>query len=150
MAVVTQQICESCKMEGREAELAEILDGMVAAPATGDPRVHLKPHRRHRGSVVVPLTQYPGRVQVFKQVLAPRQPKLVTHPGYEWLYVLAGTLRLIIGERDFTLRPGEVAEFDTGERHWFGPADTNTVEILHLFGPHGDQAVNRTEPSTPT
>jgi transcriptional regulator with XRE-family HTH domain len=120
------------------------LDQLVAAPATGDPRVHLKPHRRRHGNVVVPLTQYPGRVQVFKQILAPRQPKLVTHTGYEWLYVLAGVLRLIIGERDVTLRPGEVAEFDTSERHWFGPADTNTVEILHLFGPHGDQAIIRT------
>jgi transcriptional regulator with XRE-family HTH domain len=123
------------------------LDQLVAAPATGDPRVHLKPHRRRRGSVVVPLTEYPGRVQVFKQVLAPRQPELVTHTGYEWLYVLAGTLRLIIGDREFTLRPGEVAEFDTSEQHWFGPADTNTVEILHLFGPHGEQAVIRTGPS---
>ena len=120
------------------------LDQLVAAPATGDPRVHLKPYRQRRGSVVVPLTQYPGRVQVFKQILGPRQPKLVTHNGYEWLYVLAGTLRLIIGERDFTLRPGQVAEFDTTERHWFGPADTNTVEILHLFGPHGDRALIRT------
>ena len=70
---------------------------------------------------MVPLTQYPGRVQVFKQVLAPRQPKLVTHRGYEWLYVLVGELRLILGEREFTLRPGEVAEFDTSEPHWFGP-----------------------------
>lgn len=123
------------------------LDQLVAAPATGDPRVHLKPHRRQRGSVLVPLTQYPGRVQVFKQVLAPRKPKLVTHAGYEWLYVLAGELRLILGERDFTLRPGEAAEFNTGEPHWFGPAGTAAVEILHLFGPHGDQAVVRTGPS---
>ena len=120
------------------------LDQLVAAPATGDPRVHLKPHRRQRGSVLVPLTQYPGRVQVFKQVLAPRTPKLVTHAGYEWLYVLAGELRLILGERDFTLRPGEVAEFDTSEPHWFGPAGGTAAEILHLFGPHGDQAVIRT------
>lgn len=95
----------------------------------------------------MPLTQYPGRVQVFKQVLAHREPKLVTHAGYEWLYVLAGELRLIIGERTFTLRPGEVAEFDTGEPHWFGPAEGNEVEILHLFGPRGDQAVVRTGPS---
>ena len=123
------------------------LDQLVAAPATGDPRVHLKPLRRDRGSVLVPLTQYPGRVQVFKQVLAPRKPKLVTHSGYEWLYVLAGDLRLILGERDFTLRPGEVAEFDTSEPHWFGPAGTAAAEILHLFGPHGDQAVIRTGPS---
>jgi transcriptional regulator with XRE-family HTH domain len=123
------------------------LDQLVAAPATGDPRVHLKPYRRKRGSVLVPLTQYPGRVQVFKQVLAPRKPKLVTHAGYEWLYVLAGELRVILGERDFTLRPGEVAEFDTSEPHWFGPAGATAVEILHLFGPHGDQAVIRTGPS---
>ncbi len=122
------------------------LDQLVAAPATGDPRVHLKPHRDKGGSVLVPLTQYPGRVQVFKQVLAPREPKLVTHTGYEWLYVLAGRLRLILGERDFTLGPGEVAEFDTSEPHWFGPADTYAVEILHLFGPHGDQARIRTQP----
>ncbi len=103
-------------------------------------------HKKH-GSVLVPLTQYPGRVQVFKQVLAPRQPELVTHEGYEWLYVLAGRLRLILGAQDVTLRPGEVAEFDTTEPHWFGPADTNTVEILHLFGPRGDQAVVRAGPS---
>ncbi|WP_367325720.1 helix-turn-helix domain-containing protein [Streptomyces sp. HUAS ZL42] len=124
------------------------LDQLVAAPASGDPRVHLRPVHRERGSVLVPLTQYPGRVQVFKQVLAPRQPELVTHEGYEWLYVLAGRLRLILGAQDVTLRPGEVAEFDTTEPHWFGPADTNTVEILHLFGPRGDQAVVRARPST--
>ncbi|MEV0532577.1 helix-turn-helix transcriptional regulator [Kitasatospora sp. NPDC050463] len=123
------------------------LDQLVAAPATGDPRLHLKPHRREPGNVLVPLTQYPGRVQVFKQVLAHREPKLVTHGGYEWLYVLAGELRLILGAREFTLRPGEVAEFDTGEPHWFGPTGAHAVEILHLFGPHGDQAVVRTGPS---
>ncbi|MGW0915347.1 helix-turn-helix domain-containing protein [Streptomyces sp. NPDC002784] len=124
------------------------LDQLVAAPATGDPRVHLRPVRKGRGSVLVPLTQYPGRVQVFKQVLAPREPELVTHEGYEWLYVLAGRLRLILGSQDVTLRPGEVAEFDTTEPHWFGPADTDTVEILHLFGPRGDQAVVRAKPAT--
>ena len=123
------------------------LDQLVTAPATGDPRVHLKPRSRERGSVLVPLTQYPGRVQVFKQVLAHREPRLVTHSGYEWLYVLAGELRLILGEREITLRPGEVAEFDTSEPHWFGPADAEAVEILHLFGPHGDQAVVRTGPT---
>lgn len=126
------------------------LDQLVAAPASGDPRVHLRPLQKKRGSVLVPLTQYPGRVQVFKQVLAPRQPELVTHEGYEWLYVLAGRLRLILGARDVTLQPGEVAEFDTTEPHWFGPADTSTVEILHLFGPRGDQAIVRAEPPSRT
>ncbi|MCY0925716.1 helix-turn-helix domain-containing protein [Streptomyces sp. H27-H1] len=120
------------------------LDQLVAAPATGDARVHLRPLRRDDGSVMVPLTQYPGRVRAFKQVLAYREPKLATHTGYEWLYVLAGELHLVISERTFSLRPGEVAEFDTTEPHWFGPAEGESVEILHLFGPHGDQAVVRT------
>lgn len=124
------------------------LDQLVAAPATGDPRVHLTPLRRKRGSILVPLTQYPGRVQVFKQVLGPREPKLVTHAGYEWLYVLAGRLRVMLGEREYTLSPGEVAEFDTDEPHWFGPAGEDAVELLHLFGPHGDHAKVRTEPPT--
>ncbi|AOW91617.1 hypothetical protein BFN03_00155 [Rhodococcus sp. WMMA185] len=46
--------------------------------------------------------------------------------------------------RELVLRPGEVAELDTEEPHWFGPNGTTVVEILHLFGPHGDQAVART------
>jgi transcriptional regulator with XRE-family HTH domain len=122
------------------------LDQLVAAPATGDPRAHLRPLRRGDGSILVPLTQYPGRVQVFKHVLAPREPKLVTHDGYEWLYVLAGQLRLMLGEHECVLHPGEVAEFDTREPHWFGPANTSAAEILHLFGPRGDQAVVRARP----
>ncbi|NMD61714.1 UNVERIFIED_ORG: XRE family transcriptional regulator [Nocardia globerula] len=124
------------------------LDQLVGAPATGDPRVHLTPSRRRNGSAVVPLTRYPGRVQVFKQVIGPRPPKLVTHAGYEWLYVLAGDLRLILGEHEVVLRPGEVAEFDTAEPHWFGPADDQVVEILHLFGPSGDKARVRANSKT--
>ncbi|MET8699382.1 XRE family transcriptional regulator [Kitasatospora sp. NPDC004723] len=120
------------------------LDHLISAPATGDPRLHLRPRRRDSGSVLVPLTQYPGRVQAFKQVLAPREPGLVSHAGHAWLYVLAGELRLLVGDRAFTLHPGEAAEFDTAEPHWFGPAGSEAVEILHLYGPHGDQAVLRT------
>ncbi|MDT4914255.1 MAG: hypothetical protein QOC66_3383 [Pseudonocardiales bacterium] len=121
------------------------LDQLIAAPASGDPRVHLAPQRRRKGSIVVPLTEYPGRLQVFKEVIAPRRPKLVTHAGYEWLYVLAGELRLILGENDLTLGPGEVAEFDTHEPHWFGPAGDRPVEILHLFGPRGERMRVRTQ-----
>ena len=85
-------------------------------------------------------------VQVFNHVIGPREPRLVTHAGYEWLYVLAGDLRPILGERELLLHPGEVAEFDTNEPHWFGPAGARPVEILHLFGPHGDKAHVREPP----
>ncbi|MFJ4427110.1 cupin domain-containing protein [Streptomyces bobili] len=78
-----------------------------------------------------------------------REPKLVTHSGHEWLYVLAGELRLVLGTNDTALRPGGVAEFDTSTPHWFGPAHAEAVQILHLFRPHGDQPVNRTSPCAP-
>ncbi|MDP9869539.1 MULTISPECIES: helix-turn-helix domain-containing protein [Streptosporangium] len=125
------------------------LDQLIAAPATGDPRVHLTPlrHRHRRGSVLVPLTQYPGRLQVFKQVIPPCPRRLVTHTGYEWLFVLAGELLLVLGERELTLRPGEVAEFDTAEPHWFGPSGDRPVEILHIFGRQGDKARVRARPA---
>ena len=41
------------------------------------------------------------------------EPDLRTHEGYEWLYVLDGRLRLVLGEHDLVLGPGEAAEFDT-------------------------------------
>lgn len=62
------------------------LDDLVGAPATGDPRVHLKPLRR-RGITFVPLTRRPGGVQAFK-VIYPAAGRagrrtLQTHGGYE-------------------------------------------------------------------
>jgi hypothetical protein len=68
-------------------------------------------------------------------------------PGYEWLFVLAGQLLLMLGERELRLAPGEVAEFDTLEPHWFGPSGDQPVEILHIFGPHGDKARVRARPA---
>ncbi|MFG3266315.1 cupin domain-containing protein [Streptomyces bobili] len=72
-----------------------------------------------------------------------------SHSGHEWLHVLVGELRLVLGTNDTTLRPGEVAEFDTSTPHWLGPAHAEAVEILHLFGPHRDQPVNRTNHGAP-
>lgn len=107
------------------------LDKLVEPPATGDPRMHLQPTRRHSG-VIVPLSPHPNRVKAYKQIIGPREPRLVTHPGFEWLYVLSGRLRLIVGDDERVLRAGEIAEFDTGIPHWFGPADDNVAELLHL------------------
>ncbi|EWS81705.1 XRE family transcriptional regulator [Brachybacterium phenoliresistens] len=122
------------------------LERIIAAPATGDPRMHLVPHRHASGGVVVPITRYPGRIQVFKHVLGPREPRLTSHEGHAWLFVLAGTLRLLLGEDEHLLAPGETAEFAASTPHWFGPADGSSVEILHLFGPRGDAAVPRVSP----
>ncbi|OSC55744.1 XRE family transcriptional regulator, partial [Streptomyces sp. 4F] len=51
-----------------------------------------------------------------------------------------GRLRLLVGERDLTLSPGEAAEFDTSLPHWLGSADGGAVELLVLFGLQGVRA----------
>jgi transcriptional regulator with XRE-family HTH domain len=122
------------------------LDRLIAAPETGDPRVHLEPHRLVAGGVAVPLTQHPGRVQAFKHVLGPREPALATHEGQAWIHVLAGRLRLIVGAAEHVVDPGESVEFDATTPHWFGPDDGLAVEILHLFTPDGERPTTRRIP----
>ena len=43
------------------------LDDLVGAPATGDPRIHLRPLSQN-GRTIVPLTRRPGGVQAYKMV----------------------------------------------------------------------------------
>ena len=118
------------------------IDELVGAPQTGDPRVHLRPVRR-RGMTIIPLTRRPGSMQAYKLIMPPRPPddsELRSHEGYEWLYVLNGRLRLVLGDRDLLLAPGEAAEFDTHVPHWLGSADEAPVELLVLFGKQGERA----------
>ena len=75
-----------------------------------------------------------------------REPELRSHEGYEWLYVLSGELRLLLGGHDLTMSAGEVAEFDTKVPHWFGAAGNRPVEILSLLGKHGERAHVRAKP----
>jgi quercetin dioxygenase-like cupin family protein len=60
------------------------------------------------------------------------------HLGQEWIYVLSGRLRLVLGERDFTINPGEAVEFSTWTPHWFGVVDA-PVEAIMMFGPQGER-----------
>ena len=122
------------------------LDELIAAPEMGDPRIRLKPQARS-GRIVVPLTRQSQGMHAWKVVIPAKsnEPELRTHEGYEWLYVLSGNLRLILGDHDITMKPGEVAEFDTALPHWFGPADNQPVEILSLSG-HGERIHVRASP----
>ena len=124
------------------------LDELVDAPPTGDPRVHMRPIKQF-GMTMVPLTRRAGGIQAYKMVIPPGgkgDPDPRTHEGYEWLYVLNGRLRLVLGEHDIVLSPGEAAEFDTHVPHWFGPDGDEPVEFLSLFGKQGERAHVRARP----
>ncbi len=122
------------------------LDELVGAPRVGDPRVRLTPRTRN-GRLVYPLTQQSSAMAVWKVVIPPeRERRLRTHAGHEWLYVLSGEMRLILGEHDITMGPGEVAEFDTRMPHWFGPAGDDPVEILSVHSTDGHRMHVRAAP----
>jgi len=127
------------------------LDELVGAPPTGDPRIHLRPVTRF-GMTMLPLTRRAGGIQAYKLIIPASSERSVpepkTHEGYEWLYVLNGRLRMILGEHDLILAPGEAAEFDTRVPHWFGAADEHAVEFLSLFGKQGERAHLRARPAS--
>jgi transcriptional regulator with XRE-family HTH domain len=116
------------------------LDDLVGAPEVGDPRIRLKPRRVH-GRTVLPLTHQPNGVQAWKIVIPARQstPQPRAHDGYEWLYVLSGRMRLVLGAQDLVLGVGEAAEFDTQVPHWFGSTGEGSAEVLSIFGRPGER-----------
>ena len=115
------------------------IDDLVGAPDVADPRIRLKP-RRLNGRTVLPLTR-PGGVQAWKIIVPVTQttPKPRAHDGFEWLYVLSGRLRLVLGDQDLVLGVGEAAEFDTRVRHWFGTTGDGPAEVLSIFGRPGER-----------
>ncbi|MGX1885849.1 helix-turn-helix domain-containing protein [Streptomyces sp. NPDC055287] len=123
------------------------LDELVGAPPVGDPRVRTKPIERG-GQTYLPLTRQPGGLQAFKVIYrhSGENPEPRTHEGYEWLYVLSGRLRVVLGPHDLEIGPGEAVEFDTRVPHWFGTVGDGPAEFLSLFGPQGERMHVRARP----
>jgi transcriptional regulator with XRE-family HTH domain len=119
-------------------QLGVRIDDLVAAPAV-DPRVHRSVIRRD-GMVIVPLAPEGSAVNTYKITYSPdpnRCSELRVHDGYEWLYVLAGRLRLRLGEQDIVLSRGEAAEFDTRIPHALGAAGSRPAQIISIFNESG-------------
>jgi transcriptional regulator with XRE-family HTH domain len=115
-------------------------DDLLAAPRAEDPRVRPMA-RRSDGMIVWPLNRHPetsGR-HAFK-IRLPVRPEstLRTHEGHEWLYVLSGRVRLLLGDGEFVLEAGEAAEFSTWTPHWMTAID-EPAEIIAIFGPQGER-----------
>ncbi|WP_432972105.1 helix-turn-helix domain-containing protein [Dactylosporangium sp. CA-233914] len=127
------------------------LDHLAGTDSPDDPRVPTRAIVSH-GVTHYPLSRRPGAPHAFKLVFPPRtpadgvpQPK--THEGYEWLYVLSGRLRMVLGNHDLMLNSGEAAEFDTRVPHWFGNPTDHATEVLSIFGPQGERVHLRARPT---
>ncbi len=125
------------------AALSITTDDLLRAPDAEDPRVKGASQTRH-GVTYWPLTHHgpAGGLHAFKIRVSTRRrtppDELPVHDGQDWLYVLSGRMRLVLGDRDFTIEPGEAVEFSTWTPHWFGVV-AEAVEAVAIFGPHGEK-----------
>jgi transcriptional regulator with XRE-family HTH domain len=121
--------------------LGTTIDDLVDVADEED--VVIRPHRSEvAGAVVWPLTHQADLdgISVTKMRITRRTPppELPVHPGRDWFYVLSGTARLRLGERDLLVEPGQAVEFSTMTPHWVG-AHGGPVEILAIFDRHGER-----------
>ena len=126
--------------------LGTSVDALLSPEEGSDPRVRRRA-RTVDGMRVLPLTRSgAGGPHAYHLTIPVRgEPDLQSHEGHEWLYVLGGEVRLVLGDQDLVLYAGEAAEFSTWTPHWMsgiaGPA-----EVLILMGHHGERAHLRVTP----
>ncbi len=125
------------------AALGVTSDDLLGSTPPPDPRVHSAP-QHHDGLTMWPLTNggparglhaYKIRIDETRDV--PPEDYRV-HEGHDWLYVLSGRMRLVLGDQDLVIEPGETVEFSTWTPHWFGAVD-GPVEVIAIFGAHGER-----------
>jgi transcriptional regulator with XRE-family HTH domain len=130
-------------LPGLAAALGVSIDELIGSPPSFDPRVRGKA-RRLDGMTLWPLTRdgHGAGLTAYKVHIGARRKKppseLPVHAGSDWIYVLSGKLRLLLGEDAHLLEPGEAAEFSTWTPHWFGAVD-GPVEAIMIFGPDGER-----------
>lgn len=114
-------------------------DDVVIRPtrcALGNGAVHWPLTRRHDPS---------GRTVAKMRIPASKKrPEPQIHPGRDWFYVLEGTARLLLGEREQLVEAGQAAEFNTMTPHWIA-GHAGPVEILIIFDRHGEDAHLRSD-----
>lgn len=126
------------------AALGVSADDLLGGAPPTDPRVRSEPRTRN-GVTMWPLTNRgpSGGLQAFKIRISARRRKppelLRVHDGHDWMYVLEGRMRLLLGDQELVIEPGEAVEFSTWTPHWFGAID-GAVELIAVFGPHGERA----------
>ena len=129
------------------ATLAKALNTTVDHLLSGDESggdVVIRPTRdAANGATYWLLTRHDdpsGRIVAKMRVpAAKRSPQPRVHPGRDWFFVLEGTVRLLLGEREHLVEVGQAAEFDTMTPHCIAGHGA-PAEILTIFDRHGERA----------
>jgi transcriptional regulator with XRE-family HTH domain len=130
-------------LAGLAAALGVTADELLLSAPAEDPRVRVRP-RTFKDLTMWPLSRrgpasgpHAFKILVHANRRTPPDP-LPVHEGHDWLYVLDGRLRLVLGDHEHTIEPGEAVEFGTWTPHWFGAID-GPVELLAIFGAPGER-----------
>lgn len=118
-------------------QLGISLDNLVT-PTAPDPRIRRRAIRRN-GMTIAPLAPKGAPIATYKITYPPvaNPPEPRVHDGYEWLYVLSGRLRLLLGDQDLVLTHGEAAEFDTRVPHSMSAVGKRPAQVLSIFNNDG-------------
>jgi transcriptional regulator with XRE-family HTH domain len=102
-------------------------DVVIRAAPTGPP-----------GRTVWMLSRPTGATSAVRMRLEPGaapEPQRV-HPGHDWFFVVKGRVRLLLGDREITVRAGEAAEFGTMTPHALA-ATGGPAELIMIFDRDG-------------
>jgi DNA-binding XRE family transcriptional regulator/quercetin dioxygenase-like cupin family protein len=93
------------------------------------------------GATVWPLSRPGSRTIAVKMHLEPvaRSPELHVHAGHDWMFVIDGPVRLILGARQLEVQSGEAAEFSTMTPHAVSAID-RPAEIVMVIDRDGERA----------
>jgi len=109
-----------------------------------DADVVIRPVKRSSdGRTVWPLNREPSPSGLLAAKVRLEPPtgehELKVHPGHDWFFVLSGTVRLVLGDREVLVRRGEAAEFSTMTPHSI-QAHKAPAEMISVFDREGQHA----------
>ncbi|MEO1063977.1 MAG: XRE family transcriptional regulator [Actinomycetota bacterium] len=116
------------------------VDSLLEGEDDADVVIRPSPTRSH-GWTIWALSQPGSRMVAIKARLEPTSepPTQQVHPGHDWFVVVAGRVRLLLGDREIVVETGEAAEFATMTPHAIEAVD-GPAEVVMVFDRDGQRA----------
>ena len=116
------------------------LDSLLTVHSDDDVVIHPVPSSSGERTTWM-LSRPTGSTIAVKIRLEPtdRAAEQRVHPGHDWFFVIAGQVRLLLGEREIIVGTGEAAEFATMTPHSLA-ASGGPAELIMTFDRDGQRA----------
>jgi transcriptional regulator with XRE-family HTH domain len=116
------------------------VEALLDVRADDDVVIRPVPSRR-AGRTTWMLSQPTSNTIAVKMRIEPtrRPPRQQVHPGHDWMFVIEGRVRLLLGEREIVVETGEAAEFATMTPHAVVAID-QPAELVMIVDRDGQRA----------